>query len=111
MEKMGKVLKNMETPINLGRQAFNTCILPVMIYGMKTMALTNRLANQLRTSQRAIERTILEISLTDNIENDVIRRITKVEDVVARKNWTWAGHVARKGGWTKQVPLWRPRMQ
>lgn len=113
--KLGMILKNHNIPINLKRKVFNACILPVMTYGMETMTLTIKSANKLRTTQRAIERLMLGISLRDHNRNEQIRRKTKVEDVmkaIATMKWRWVGHVARqeKSRWTKHVTQWRPRL-
>jgi len=49
-------------------------------YGIETMTLTVKSANRLRTTQRAIERTMLGISLRNHIQNEEIRKRT-VDDV------------------------------
>ena len=72
------------------------CVLPVMTYGLETMALTVKSADRLRTTQRAIERAMLGVSLKDRIKNEEIRRRTRVQDVmvrIARLKWSWAGHI------------------
>ncbi|XP_050306283.1 uncharacterized protein LOC126743296 [Anthonomus grandis grandis] len=86
--KLSHVLRNETIPINLKRKVFNACLLPVMIYGMETMTLQ-------RTTQRAIERMMLGLSLRDHITNESIRQRTKVEDVIIRiahLKWGWVGH-------------------
>ncbi|XP_045465548.1 uncharacterized protein LOC123674648 [Harmonia axyridis] len=57
--KLRNVLRNPEIPINLKRKVFNTCILPVLTYGVETMKLTVHSGNRMRTTQRAIERAML----------------------------------------------------
>ncbi|XP_050310861.1 uncharacterized protein LOC126746595 [Anthonomus grandis grandis] len=74
--KLSHVLRNETIPINLKRKVFNACLLPVMTYGMETMTLTVKSANKLRTTQRAIERMMLGISLRDHITNESIRQRT-----------------------------------
>ena len=78
------------------------------------MALPVKQVDRLRKTQRAMERTMLHISLRDRIRNEEVRRRTKVEDVVdrlTRAKWRWAGHVAREDDsrWTTRVMKWRPR--
>lgn len=113
--KLSHVLRNRTIPINLKRKVFNTCLLPVMTYGMETMTLTVKSANKLRTTQRAIERTMLGIGLRDHITNENIRQRTKVEDVITRiahLKWSWVGHVARQDDlrWSRRIVQWRPRL-
>jgi len=55
---------------------------------METMTLTVKSANRLRTTQRAIKKTMLAVSLRDHIQNEEIRKITKVDDVIE--------HIARQ---------------
>ncbi|CAH2234849.1 jg13251 [Pararge aegeria aegeria] len=57
------------------------------------------LIRRLRATQRAIERTILGVSLRDQIRNVEILRRTRVTDIaqrVAKLKWQWAGHIVRK---------------
>lgn len=112
--KMNYIFRNNDIPINLKRKVFDTCILPVATYGLETMAITKKSANQLRVMQRAMERAMLNVSLRDRKRNDEIRQKTKVVDVITRMaelKWQWAGHVARldKSRWTYKITHWRPR--
>ncbi|CAH2243961.1 jg16801 [Pararge aegeria aegeria] len=56
---------------------------------------------RLRVTQRAMERTILGISLRDQIRNEEIRRRTRV----AKLRWQWAWHIAWRtdGRWGPKV--------
>jgi len=74
--KLGTTLRNSTLPINLKKKVFNTCVLPVLTYGMETMTLTVKSANRLRTTQRAIEKTMLGVSLRGHIQNEKIRKRT-----------------------------------
>lgn len=99
--RLGTKLRNPTLPVNLKRKVFNTCILPVLTYGMETMTLTDKSANRLRTTQRAIERNMLGV-------NEEIRKITKVDGVIEyieRQKWRWVGHVARQDNdrWTRRI--------
>lgn len=111
---LGHILKNRNIPINLKRKVYDACILPVSTYGLETTTLTQKSAERLRTTQRAMERSMLGISLRDKIRNTEIRRRTKVKDIierVAELKWRWVGHVARQdtNKWTIRVIKWRPR--
>jgi len=68
--------------------------------------MPKRIAEQLRVMQRAMERTVLGISLRDKIRNEKIRRRIEVVDIMKRISegkWQWVGHVARQNhdSWTK----------
>lgn len=68
---------------------------------METLTLTEKSAEKLRTTQRAMERAMLGIrsGVQDIIEN------------ITMSKWNWAGHLARTkdGRWTKRIVEWRPR--
>jgi len=72
--KLGTTLRNPTLPINLKKMVFNTCVLPFLTYGMETMTLAVKSVNRLRTTQRAIERTMLGVSLRDHIQNKEINK-------------------------------------
>ncbi|EFN65840.1 Putative uncharacterized transposon-derived protein F52C9.6, partial [Camponotus floridanus] len=112
--KLRYIIKDPKIPINLKRKVYRSCILPVTTYGLETMTLTQRSANSLRVCQRAMERSMLGISLRDRVRNDIIRSKTGVPDIVgqiAALKWRWAGHVARckDERWNKRLVCWTPR--
>lgn len=79
---------------------------------MDTMILTKRSAVRLRTTQRAIKRAMLGIS----IRSDEIQRKTRVTDLVRRVaelKWRWAGHAARQipSRWTNKISPPRARQK
>jgi hypothetical protein len=92
---------------------FNTCILPVLMYGSQTWALTKATISKLACSQRAMERSMLGVRKSDRLRNAEIRRKTKVQDIstkVRRLKWKWAGHIIRGADkWSKRVTQWYPR--
>ncbi|KAL3271590.1 hypothetical protein HHI36_022065 [Cryptolaemus montrouzieri] len=104
-----------DIPHNLKKNLYNQCILPVLTYGAETWCLTKKLAQKLTKTQRAHERIILNIKLSDRIRNTWIREQTKLTDVMERAaqlKWSLAGHVARRNDnrWTKRLMEWRPRV-
>ena len=101
---------------SLKRKVFDTCVLPVLTYGAETLTLTKASENKLRVAQRAMERSMLGITLRDKMTNQWIREQTKVIDVmerIASLKWSWAGHIARRtdNRWTKAIMEWRPPQQ
>ena len=98
---------------SLKRKVFDSCVLPVLTYGAETLTLTRASENKLRVTQRAMERSMLGITLRDKMTNQWIRQQTKVVDVmeeIASLKWNWAGHIARMVDerWTKTIMNWRP---
>lgn len=112
--KLGFILRSRDTPINLKRKVFESCVLPVLTYGLETIPLTCKAVNKLQVTQRAMERAMLGISLRNKVPNEEIRRRTQLTDVserVAQLKWRWAGHIARQSTerWTYKLTAWRPR--
>ena len=68
---------------SLKRKVFDSCVLPVLTYGAETLTLT-KASEKLRVTQRAMERSMLGISLRDKMTNQWIRQQTKVVDVMER---------------------------
>lgn len=94
---------------------YNTCVLPVLTYGIETMTFTKRIMQKFKTTQRAMERKMMGISLKDKVPNKKIREVTRVADVAekaTRLKWRWAGHVVRSVDekWSKRILDWRPRL-
>ena len=67
---------------SLKRKVFDSCVLPVLTYGAETLTLTKASVNKLRVAQRAMERSMLGISLRDKKTNEWIRQQTRVVDVM-----------------------------
>ena len=101
-------------PISMKRKLFNQCILPTMTYASETWSLTNKILNRLRTTQRAMERSMMNITRRDKWSNTRLRNSTKVEDIIERvkdNKHRWAGHIIRRqdSRWTKRTTDWIPR--
>lgn len=97
------------------KRVFNQCVLPTMTYGAETWTTTKKLETKLKTAQRAMERSMLHISLRDKIRCTEIRKRTGVKDIIEKikeAKWRWAGHVARMDDnrWTRRITDWQPRM-
>lgn len=63
------------------------------------MSLTKASVHKFKTTQKAMERVMLNVSIKDKIRNEEIRRRTKVTNIVkdiAKMKWRWASHVARQ---------------
>ena len=61
--------------------------------------LTKRVQLKLRTTQQAMERKMIDVTLRDKKRAEWVREQTGVKDIIVeikKKEWTWAGHVARK---------------
>ena len=96
------------------KRLFDMCILPVLTYGSQTWSLTRSQENKLRTTQRAMERRMIGVTLKDKVRNEEVRRRTGLKDVVIEAKhlkWKWAGHVIRRpdNRWSHRTTVWIPR--
>ena len=64
---------------------------------MPEWSLTTALMKKLETSQRAMEKKMLNVKLKDRIRNTIIRKRTRVTgkvQYVTNTKWKWAGFIA-----------------
>lgn len=111
---LSEIMKNKDMPMKDKRKVYNTCILPCLIYGCQTWALTKKQLNKINICQNNIERSITGIKRKDKIRLTYVKNITKlksVEKVHKMQKWRWAGHMLRETQekWTKNVTEWYPR--
>jgi Reverse transcriptase (RNA-dependent DNA polymerase) len=110
--KYRDILKS-KMPMCLKRKVYNQCIQPAMIYGCQTWAVTKRMQDRLKTTQRSMERAMIGVTKRDHRTNEWVRQQTGVQDIIVRikqLKWQWAGHVARTidNRWTRAVTEWLP---
>lgn len=110
---MKEVMKDKTLHIATKSKLFNTCILPILMYGCQTWSMSQKHTNKLVTCQRAMERSMLGVRKSDKLKSSSIRTKTKVVDIIQnirRFKWRWAGHMIRgKQKWCKIVTEWYPR--
>ena len=75
--------------------------------------MTKKSAEEIRVAQRAMERTMLGLTLRDRKTNKFVRKKTGVLDAVERYaylKWNWAGHTVRQSDerWNRKILEWRP---
>ncbi len=86
--------------------------IPTLSYGSQTWFLTKKLTNEIRTTQRIMERNILGLRKKDKIQNTKIRK-TKAMDIgytIKKAKFKYTGHIARITGdrWVRKVIDWTP---
>ena len=112
--KVDSIMKSRKTSMNTKRKVFNEYVLPVMMYGSETWALTTANKDLLLVAQRKMERIMLGITLRDRMRNTHIRHLTGVIDIIdaiKSSKHRWAGHTARlrDNRWTIRTTEWTPR--
>ncbi|GBP63511.1 Tubby-related protein 4 [Eumeta japonica] len=107
-----EAMKDKKLHIKIKIKLYNTCILPVLMYGCQPWKLTQEMTSKLATCQSAMGRSMLNVKKSDRPKN-IIEKKTKTIDVtheVRRLKWQWAGHMIRgQDKWNKKVTGRYPR--
>ena len=98
--------------LSMKKIVLDTCLLPCLLYGCQTWAYTKKVKQKIRTTQRSMERSILQIRKIQKIRSDTIRQKTKITDALTQAlklKWQWAGHITRliDNRWTIQTTIWK----
>ena len=89
---------SLETKLRL----YNTCILPIFLYGAETWSVTATLSKKIDTLDNWCLRRILNIHWTELIINDEVRSRTGqpfLSDIVLRRRLSFYGHLNRVDPW------------
>lgn len=110
---LSEVMKNNEMPIKEKRKVYNMCILPCLLYGCQTWAMTEQLANKIKVCQNSIERSTIGVKRKDREKLKDIKSKTKFKNAYTtykQLKWRWTGHMARekKEKWTRLITEWYP---
>ena len=92
------ILTSTAYSMKLKKDIMDACILPLLLYGAQTWALTGRERKMLQTCQRKMEREILGVRLQARIRNEDLRKMSNIKDattLATHTKWKWAGHVMR----------------
>jgi hypothetical protein len=60
----------MQLPLSLKKKLFNQCVLPAMTNGCETWISTKKLSQNLLVAQRAMERSMLNVTKRDRKNNE-----------------------------------------
>ncbi|TKR58647.1 hypothetical protein L596_030063 [Steinernema carpocapsae] len=111
--KYGPFLTCRSVQMRWKRRLFNQCILPALLYGCESWALTQAARKKLAVAQRRMERRMAGVRLIDHRSNDWLRGVTKIKDVTetaARRKWSLRlkdGQRQRRQVATR-IEAWRP---
>ncbi|KAJ4430080.1 hypothetical protein ANN_22289 [Periplaneta americana] len=65
-------------------ETLETCILPVILYGCQTWALSTKQYAAIQTCQRKMQRKILGVTLKDKLPNDSLQKLANTSDAPER---------------------------
>ncbi|KAG6464168.1 hypothetical protein O3G_MSEX014327 [Manduca sexta] len=106
-----EIMKNNSINMHIKKKVYDMTILPCLPYGCQTWSLRKIDEEKLAISQRKMERSMLQLQLSDKVSNTIIRNKTKIADVRKRirtLKWNWAGHICRleNNRWAKRITEW-----
>ena len=109
-----EIMKDKDMPMKVKRKLYETCIMPCLLYGCQTWALTEIQESKLKVCQNAMERSVLGIKRKDRVNLQEIKQKTNfknVHTVYRQLKWRWTGHMLRENPekWTKLITEWYPR--
>jgi hypothetical protein len=112
--KARQLLTMQRIPMNIKRQYYYQCIVPTLLYGCESWALTKTTELRLARCQWAMERRLLNIRLIDKRPLEWIRQRTKLNDIVTtyqKRKWKHASKLISRrieGRWDWQLLNWIP---
>ena len=75
-------------PFCLKRKLFDQCVLPVLTYGCETWTLNSKSIQKLNTTQRSMERQMLNITLYDRTETSGLEnKLCNIMRWIASTEW------------------------
>ena len=107
------ILKTPSFPMRYKAKIFHAVILPRLLYGSESWALSKKNIERLRVVQRKMERGMLNKRIQDRLPSAVIRGITRLTDVAtvaAKHKLNFAYRIAHmpESRWSLVVSEWCP---
>lgn len=109
-----QLFKANNVPLHLKKKLWMMTVLPVLTYGAETWVINRKIINKMRTTTRAQERSMMNITKKDKKRTEWIEKQTYIRDImkiVSERKWKWTGHTSRdkRWKWTKTIREWYPR--
>lgn len=107
------VWKSGQNTIRTKLNLYNSCILPILLYGSECWRMTEADQQKLSTFHTKSLRRILRIFWPQKITNQDLLIKCKQEEIsilISRRRWRWIGHVLRKSPeeLTNTAMFWTP---
>jgi hypothetical protein len=93
-----KIFKRHDIVLEVKMRIFNTCVIPVLIYGSESWSITKTMEKRLDAAENKWLRRIMRIKYTRHITNEEIREKTKqvmLSKRIQKVRMKWAGHMLR----------------
>ena len=97
--KLTGVLCDKSVPLRVKSRIYKLMVLPAMMYGFETAAITKRQGEKLKANEKKMLRFTLGITRLDRVKNEEVRKNLNTGEVSTKlreaRLW-WAGHVWRR---------------
>ena len=96
---MSGVLCDRRLSARVKGKMYKSVVRPAMLYGMETVAVTERLVGKMEVAELKMVRWALGVTRKDNIRNKYVRgtaKIAKLGDKLWNARLRWYGHVKTK---------------
>ena len=105
-KKVSGVLCDRKLSARVKDKMYKSVVRPAMLYGMKTVAMTERQVGKMEAAELKMLRWALGVTRKDKIRNQYVReteKIAKLGDKLRNARLGWYGHVKRekKAKWEK----------
>ena len=114
--RLKSILKSTSTSRKTKIKLYNSCVLPVLLYGAECWRMIEKDINKLSSFHNGYLRGILKIFWPVQISNENLHEITnstKMRAILKKYRWRWIGHILRNQHTTSPGYLWdglqRPR--
>ena len=97
--KLSGVLCDRKLSAKVKGKMYKSVVRPAMLYGMETMAVTERQMGKMEVSELKMVRWALGVTRKDKIRNEYVRgtaKIAKLGDKLQNARLRWYGHVKRR---------------
>jgi len=111
--KLTNIWKSKDLRMQTKLKVFNSCVIPVLIYGCESWKSTQASDKKLNSFENKCLRKLLNLKWSDFVTNNTIRDQTHqefVSNVVRKRRWNYLGHVLRSDEkrLNRQVLMWTP---
>ena len=98
-KKLSRVLCHWKLSARVKDKMYKSVVKPAMLYGMKTMAVTERQVGKMEVAELKMVRWALGVTRMDKIRNEYVRgtaKMAKLGDKLRNARLRWYSHVKRR---------------
>ena len=97
--RVSRVICNRRLPARVKGKVCNLVVIPAMVYGLETVAVTKKQVEEMEVAEMKILSFVMGVTRKDKIRNEYIKGTVKVERLgmkMRERKLRWYGHVMRR---------------